>query len=337
MADFAPQGPRRGRAIIAAVSLRAWSCFAAVSVLWGIPFLFIKLAVDDGVPPVFVAWARLVIGAAILGVVACRMGVLGGLRGRLRWVAAWGLTEMAIPFPLIASGEVHVSSSLTAILLASAPLMVSVLAIRLDPAERARGTRLVGLVIGLAGVVALVGVDVAGRSDELLGASAILLAALCYAVGPFMLRGPLAGADATAVVTVAMLFAALMLTPFVLTDLPSVTPSGTAIGSLVVLGVACSAAAFVLYAILVAEVGGSRAMVITYVAPVVAVALGVTVLGENLGAGAVAGLLLILAGSWLATGGRRPPGLGSALRVFGRERRPTVRDVGEARVDPAIG
>jgi drug/metabolite transporter (DMT)-like permease len=320
------------------VSLRAWSCFAAVSVLWGIPYLFIKLAVDDGVSPVVVAWARLVIGAAILAVIAWRMGVLGQMRGRLRWGLAWGLTEMAIPFPLIAFGEQHVSSSLTAILIASAPLMVALLAIRLDPAERARGRRLAGLVIGLAGVVALVGIDVAGQADELLGAGAILLGTLCYAVGPFTLRGPLAGADTFAVVTVAMVFASLALTPFALTDLPGTTPSGTAIASLVVLGVACSAAALVLFAILVAEVGGGRAMVITYVAPVVAVALGVTVLGEGLGAGAVAGLLLILAGSWLATDGRLPPGLGSALRASGRGRpAPPIAEAGEPSVDPAAG
>jgi len=316
------------------VSVRAWSCFAAVSVLWGIPYLFIKLAVDDGVSPVFVAWSRLVIGAAILGVVAWRLGVLGGMRGRLRWALLWGVTEMAIPFPLIAFGEQHVSSSLTAILIASAPLMVALLAIRLDPSERAQGSQLAGLVIGLAGVVALVGIDVAGRSDELLGAAAILLGTLCYAVGPFTLRGPLAGADTIAVVTVAMAFASLVLTPFALAGLPAEMPSGTALGSIVVLGVACSAAAFVLFATLVAEAGGARAIVITYVAPVVAVALGVTILGESLGAGAVAGLLLILAGSWLATDGRLPPGLGSALRAFGRERRAAGREMGEASVDP---
>ncbi|UGS33779.1 DMT family transporter [Capillimicrobium parvum] len=323
------------------MSLRAWSCFAAVSVLWGIPYLFIKLAVDDGLPPVFVAWSRLVIGAVILLAIAWRMGVLAEMRGRLRWGLLWGLTEMAIPFSLIPFGEQRVSSSLTAILIASAPLMVALLAIRLDPAERARGARLAGLVVGLAGVVALMGIDVAGRSEEMLGAGAVLLATLCYAVGPFTLRGPLAGIDTIAVVTVAMVFGALALTPLALADLPAAMPSATASASLVVLGVACSAAALVLFAILVAEVGGGRAIVITYVSPIVAVALGVTVLGESLGVGAVAGLLLILAGSWLATDGRLPPGLGSALRAFGRGPRARaaprdVPDVGDARIDPTV-
>jgi drug/metabolite transporter (DMT)-like permease len=309
------------------MSLRAWSCFAAVSVLWGIPYLFIKLAVDE-CPPAFVAWGRVVIGAAILLPYAWHRGLLQGLRGRWRWALLWGLTEIAIPFPLIGFGEQRVSSSLTAILIASAPLLVALFAEWLDPSERVRGVRLFGLAVGLGGVVALMGIDVAGSSSELLGAGAILLATAFYAVGPFNLRGPLAGADSIGVVAVSLGFAALLLTPFALASPPSSTPSATAWASIAVLGVACTAAALVLFAILVAEVGGGRAMVITYVAPVVAVALGVSILGESLGAGAVAGLLLILAGSWLATDGRLPPGLGAVLVRLG------IRSVGPA---PASG
>jgi len=295
------------------LSVRAWSCFAAVSVLWGIPYLFIKLAVDE-CPPIFVAWGRVAIGAAILLPWAWKAGLLGQLRGRLRWACLWGLTEIAVPFPLIAFGETRVSSSLTAILIASAPLMVALLGEVLDPAERARGMRLVGLLVGLGGVVALMGIDVAGSSSELLGAGAVLLGTLCYAVGPFNLRGPLAGADSIGVVAVALTFATIVLAPFALLNPPAANPSATAIVSIVVLGVFCSAAALVLFAVLVAEVGGGRAMVITYVSPVVAVALGLIVLGESVGTGAIAGLLLILAGSWLATDGRLPPGLRRRLQ-----------------------
>jgi drug/metabolite transporter (DMT)-like permease len=315
---------------LAAVSLRAWSCFAAVSVLWGIPYLFIKLAVDE-CPPIFVAWGRVLIGAAILLPWAWKTGLLGQLRGRLRWACLWGLTEIAIPFPLIAVGETKVSSSLTAILIAAAPLMVALLGEFFDPAERARGRQLVGLLIGLGGVVALMGIDVAGSSSELLGAGAILLGTLCYAVGPFNLRGPLNGADSIGVVAVALTFATVVLTPFALTNPPASTPSATAIISIVVLGVLCSAAALVLFAVLVAEVGGGRAMVITYVSPVVAVALGVAVLDESVGAGAIAGLLLILAGSWLATDGRLPPGLGRLVsRWRGAGRPSSSADPGRA-------
>lgn len=296
------------------MSRRAWACFAAVSVLWGMPYLFIKVAVDEA-PPLFVAWGRLAVGAAVLLPFAWRAGLLRGLRGRWRAIVVWAVVEMAVPFPLVAFGEQHVSSSLTAILVAAAPLMVAGLALRLDPGERADGPRLAGLVLGLAGVVALVGIDVAGDADELLGAAAILLATLGYAIAPFVINGPLRGTDSIGLVAVGLTLAAAALTPLALAAPPEGTPSAGAIASIVVLGVACSAAALVLFTTLVAEIGGGRAIVITYIAPVVAVALGVTILGESLGAGAIAAMLLILAGSWLATGGRLPPRRGPRGRA----------------------
>ena len=288
------------------MSPRAWISFAAVSVLWGMPYLFIKVAVDEGTSPAFLAWARVVLAAAILLPLAWRAGALGALRGRWGWLAAFGVVEITIPFMLIPVGEQHVSSSLAAIIIAAAPLFVALLALRFDHEERVGGSRLIGLLIGLAGVVALVGIDVAGRSDEMLGAGAILLSAFCYAVGPMMLKSKLSGLDPRASMGGALAIAAVILTPVVALSPPSEAPSAAASASLIVLGVACTAAAFVFYGMLVAEAGPGRALVITYVAPVVAVALGVAVLGERLGAGAVAGLLLILAGSWLSTGGRGP-------------------------------
>jgi drug/metabolite transporter (DMT)-like permease len=301
------------------VSTRAWGGFFAVAVLWGIPYLFIRIAVDDGVPPVFLAWARVTMAAAVLLVLARRAGVLGSLRGRWRWVAAYAIAEIAIPFPLIGFGEQRVSSSLAAILIAAVPLIMTVLAIRMDPSERATGWRLVGLCVGLAGVVALVGIDVAGRADELVGALAILLAAAGYAVGPMLLKRDLSGLDARAVMGASLGIVALVLAPLAAIEPPTRAPSAGALASIVVLGLLCTALAFVVFANLLAEIGPSRASVITYVAPVVAVALGVAVLGERPGVGAVAGLLLILAGSWLSAkatpptpGGRRRRRMASA-------------------------
>jgi drug/metabolite transporter (DMT)-like permease len=290
------------------VSARAWAAFGAVSTLWGIPYLFIKVAVDDGVHPLFLAWTRVWLGAAVLLLVAWRAGVLGSLRGRWRWVWAYAVIEICIPFPLIAAGEQHVASSLAAILIASVPLIIALLALRFDQSERVGGTRLAGLFIGLAGVVALVGIDVAGSTDELVGAGAILLAAVGYAIGPMLLKRKTADLDPRAMMAGSLVAAAVVLTPFGLATVPSSTPSGEAIASLAVLGVFCTAAAFVFFGMLIVDAGPSRASVITYVAPVVAVALGVTILGERPGVGAVAGLLLILAGSWLSTDGRIPPG-----------------------------
>jgi drug/metabolite transporter (DMT)-like permease len=303
------------------VSARAWAAFAAVSTLWGIPYLFIKVAVDDGVPPVTLALARVVLGAAILLALAWRAGTLGTLRGRGRWIALAALFEVAVPFPLIAAGEQHVASSLAAIIIAAVPLIVALLALRFDHEERATGTRLVGLFVGLAGVVALVGIDVAGNGSELLGAGAILIAAVGYAAGPMVLKRKLGDLDPRAVMGALLAAAAVMLLPVAALDPPTSMPSGDALASILVLGVLCTATAFVLMARLVFEVGPGRALVITYVNPVIAVALGVTILGERPGAGAVAGLLLILAGSWLSTDGRLPPGLAGAL-ARRRARRP---------------
>jgi drug/metabolite transporter (DMT)-like permease len=299
------------------MSARAWVSFAAVSTLWGMPYLFIKVAVDDGVPPILLAWVRVVLGACVLLGLAWRAGTLRTLRGRWRWLAVFGVAEVAVPFPLIAAGERHVASSLAAIIVAAAPLFVALLALRFDASERVTGRRLVGLLVGLTGVVALVGIDVAGRADELLGALAVLTAAFGYAVGPMVLKRHLADLDPRASMGAALLVAAVALSPAAAVSVPSSVPSTSALVSLAVLGLFCTAAAFVFYGALVAEAGPGRALVITYVAPVVALALGVAVLGEHVGTGAVVGLLLILAGSWLSTDGRVPPRL---LAVAGRAR-----------------
>jgi drug/metabolite transporter (DMT)-like permease len=270
------------------------------------PYLFIKVAVDDGVSPVFLSFARVALAAALLLVLAKRAGVLGQLRGRWGWIAVYAVIEITLPFPLIAAGEQYVSSSLTAILIASVPLIVALLAIRFDAAERATGLRLIGLIVGFAGVIVLVGIDVAGNTDELLGATLILLASCGYAAAPMILKRKFPDVDPRASMGATLLLAtALLAIPAALT-VPSEMPTGESIVSIVILGLICTALALVVFSFLIVEVGPGRALVITYINPVVAVVLGVLILGESLGAGAIAGLLLILAGSWLSTDGRLP-------------------------------
>ena len=306
------------------MNARAWTLFAVVSVLWGIPYLFIAIAVDGGIPPAFLAWARVVLGALLLLPIAWRAGLLPSLRGRWRWLLPYAIAEICIPFPLIAAGEQHVSSSVAAILIAATPLIVALLAIRFDHRERVTGSRLAGLFVGLAGVVALVGVDVAGESDELLGALAILVAAVGYAAGPMMLGAKLGDVDARASMLGALAIAAIVLTPFAAADLPPADVPADAVAAVIVLGVVCTAAAFVAFGQLVLTVGAGRALVITYINPLVAVVAGMIVLGERPGAGAILGLLLILAGSYLATGGRPPRLLrrGAATAPGSKVRRP---------------
>ena len=301
------------------MSARAWTGFAALSLLWGVPYLFIKVAVDGGMSPAFIAWVRVVLAAAILLALAKRAGVLSSVRGYWPWLAVYALVEITIPFPLIAAGEQHVTSSLAAILIAAVPLFVAVLAIRFDQAERASGRRLVGLLIGLGGVVVLMGIDVAGKPDELLGAAAILVAALGYAIGPMVLKRKFPQLDPRAAMGTSLAIAGVALTPFAALAPPKEMPDADVLASLAVLGIACTALALVVLAALVSEIGPGRALVITYVNTVVAVALGVLILDEQLGAGSVAGLLLIIAGSWLSTDGRLPP----RLLTLGRSARRT--------------
>ena len=295
---------------------RAWVAFAAASVLWGIPYLFIKLALEGGFTPPSLAWARVAMASVVLLVLAWRSGTLGSLRGRWRWLIVYAIVEISIPFPMIATGEQHVASSTTAIVIASVPLIGALLALRFDHSERPTRSRGLGLAIGFAGVIALVGIDVAGRADELLGTAAILVAAIGYAIGPMVIKHRMAGLDPRATMGACLAIASVALAPFAAADAPHSVPTAKAIVAVIVLGLVCTAAAFVVFSILIHAAGTSRATVITYVNPVVALALGVTLLDERPGTGSVLGLVLILGGSWLATGGKLPAG--AVARLLGR-------------------
>lgn len=288
------------------MSRRAWSAFAAVSVLWGLPYLFIKIADDGGMPPLDLAWLRVALGAVVLVAIAWRAGTLPSLRGHWPWLLAFAVAEIAIPFPMIAAGETHVASSTAAILIATTPLLIALLSLRFEPSERIGGMRLLGLLVGLAGVAFLVGVDVSGDGDELLGVGAVLIAACGYATGPLILKRKLAELDPTAMMAACLTVAAVLLAVPAAITLPDSAPTAGAFASVVVLGLFCTALALVLMAILIGLAGPSRASVITYINPVIALALGVVFLSEEPGAGTLVGLALILLGSWLATAGPQP-------------------------------
>jgi drug/metabolite transporter (DMT)-like permease len=261
------------------MSTRAWMLFAAVSVLWGIPYLFIKLAVEE-LSPTAVAFGRVALGFAVLLPYAWHRGALRALGARWRPMLVYTVVEIVLPWPLIGFGEQRVSSSLAAILIAAVPLVIALMALRFDPDERAEGSRLLGLLIGFAGVVTLLGLDVAGRPGELLGAAAILTAAVGYACGPMIIKHRLADLDPLGPVTASLGLATVLLAPAALMSAPAEVPSADAIVSVVVLGLICSALAFLCFFALIADVGPGRATVITYVNPVVAVALGTLFLAE---------------------------------------------------------
>jgi drug/metabolite transporter (DMT)-like permease len=283
------------------MSARAWAAFAAVSVLWGLPYLFIKIAVDGGMTPLDLAWLRVALGALVLVAIAWRAGTLPSLRGRGPWLAAFALAEIAVPFPMLAAGEKHVASATAAIVIASVPLIIALLSLRFEPGDRLGGRGVLGLLVGFAGVGALVGVDLSGDSGELLGVGAVVVAAVGYSIGPLVLNRKLADLDPIATMAACLTIATAVLTPFALLDLPAAAPSAGAFASVAVLGLFCTAMALVLMAVLIEAAGPTRGSIVTYINPVIALALGVVFLGEEPGAGALVGLVLILVGSWLAT------------------------------------
>lgn len=283
---------------------RAWLLFILSAIIWGVPYLFIKIAVDAGIPPGFVAWVRIALAALVVLPLAVQRRALRGLRGRGWAIVGYAATEIAVPFVLIAIGEQYVSSSLTAILVATMPLLVAVLSIRFSPADRPTGFRSLGLLIGFTGVVALLGFDVAGKPAELLGAALVLVATLGYAIAPIIVSRRLADLDPLGPVAASLAIGTVALLPAAIAAPPPGVPTLSALIAIAVLGVVCTALGLVVFFYLIAEAGPSRASVITYVNPLVAVVVGVVVLGEHVGAMSIAGLLLILAGSWLSTGGK---------------------------------
>ena len=265
------------------MSARGWTLFATSSLIWGVPYLFIKIAVDAGVPPAFVAWARI------------------GLARHIWPIAAYAATEIAIPFVHITVGERGISSSLAAILVATMPLQLALLALRIAPGERLTPSRLLGLLIGLGGVVALLGVDVGRRQGELLGAVLVLLATLCYATAPLIVNRWLVDLDPLGPVAASLVLSSIALLPAAIIPMPRTLPTPAALGAIAVLGVVCTALGLIVFFQLIAEAGPSRASIITYLNPLVAVIVGVLALHEHVGPTSLAGLLLILAGSWLST------------------------------------
>jgi len=294
---------------------KGWLLFTAMSVFWGIPYLFIKITVRE-LDPTVVVFARVGIAAAVLLPVAAYRRVLRQLRERWLAIAAIACVQIAGPFLLISYGGQHITSSLTSLLIAADPLLVVLFALRFDPGERVNGLRLIGLLIGMGGVVTLLGLDVGGDEQRVIGAVLVLLAAAGYAAGALLIKRPtIAALPSLGVVSVECVTATIVVLPLAVTRLPSKLPDLEVIASLLVLGLICTALAYLIFFALVAEVGASRGTVITYVNPAVSVFLGVTLLGESLNAAIVVGFLLIIVGSWLSTGSTLPPSLGHLLRA----------------------
>lgn len=271
--------------------------------LWGLPYLFMRVAVAE-VSPVFVAWSRLLTAAALLLPIAVWRGVLGTVRGRLPALALLAAFYQALAFTMLPLAERVLPSSLTAIVIAGVPIVVTLISLRSEPLSPAR---LAGLALGFGGVAVLVGLDIGIRAAQLAAVGYLVVVLACYAAGPILVKTRLAGVHPLALSATSAGMAAMMLTPAVAFQWPGHLPSSGVLAALAGLGVLCTALAFVLWFFLIQEAGPVRATVVPYVNPVVAVLAGALVLGERVGPAAIAGMVLILGGTWLATRGGRSP------------------------------
>ena len=277
--------------------------------IWGIPYLFIKIAVGE-LTPASLVFLRAAIGTVLLLPLAAARKDLAPLVWQWKWIVIYTFVEVAAPWFFLSDAERRISSSLTGLLIAAVPSIGAVLAVLVGGHDRLDSRRIVGLALGFLGVAALVGLDV--RADDLGAIGQVGLVALGYAIGPMIIERKLARLPSLGVVAASLGVTAVAYAPFGLAQLPSTLPSASVLLAVAVLGVVCTALAFVLFFALVAEVGAPRATVITYVNPAVALALGVALLGEPFTLGIAIGFVLIVLGSILATR-RAPPSTSESL------------------------
>jgi drug/metabolite transporter (DMT)-like permease len=289
--------------------------FATMSVIWGIPYLLIKIAVG-GVPVPVLVLARVAIGAALLLPVALRRRQLRALLPYWRWLAIFAVVEVISPWFLLSEAELRLSSSMSGLLIASVPIIGALLARLTGDSERLTVVRWTGLLAGLAGVALLVGPGAAGGDARSIGE--VLVVGVCYATGPLIASRKLSDAPPIGMTAVCLGFAAVVYAPAAALTWPDAIPPVKVLGAIAGLAVLCTAVAFLVFFALIAEIGPARATVITYVNPAVAVALGVSVLGEQFTLAMAGAFALILGGSVLATrsgirrraaAGEPPPGV----------------------------
>jgi drug/metabolite transporter (DMT)-like permease len=282
---------------------RSWTLLLALAAIWGASYMLIEIAIRD-LSPAMVAWARIAMAAVVLVGLAAARGALRGFSSLWPMLILVGAVQVAAPFLLIGVGQEEISSSLAGILVTAAPLFTALLAIRVDQEERSHGLRLVGVALGFVGVVVLLGVDLSGSGDELLGGLAVVLAALGYAIGGFLVKLRLGDVPPIGVAAWVMVASVVWLAPAAIAGAPGEAPGLGPVAAVVGLGVVGTGIAFAIFYELIATVGNARAFIVTYLVPGFAVVYGATLLDESITVATIAGLVLILVGSWLAAEGR---------------------------------
>lgn len=279
---------------------RGWSFFLAMCLIWGLPYLFIRIAVEH-VSPAGLVFLRTALAALVLLPIALARGDVAPVLRRWRPLVLFAFLEIMVPWVLLGHAEQRISSSLAGLLVAAVPLFGALAFLVSKDAERFTPAQVGGLVLGFAGVACLVGLDL--QHVDLLAVAEMLGVAICYAAGPLVLARSFPDVSGLGVMACALTLTALVYLPFGIADPPTDLP-GEAWGSIAVLGLVCTALAFVVFLELIREAGPTRSTIITYVNPAVAIVLGVLLLDEKVTTGMLVGFPLILLGCAIAAGGR---------------------------------
>ena len=284
------------------MSRRALLLFVAMCVIWGIPYLFIRIAVGE-LPPVVLVFARTAVGALILLPIALARGEVRPLFRLWIPLVVFAALEVGIPWLSLASAEQHISSSLAGLLISAVPLVTTLASILFANREQIGPVNLAGLLLGVAGVAAIVGFDL--HTSDALAFGEMALVVVGYSVAPVILSRFLIGMPPVGVTAAALTMCAVVYAPAAALQWPTSIPSLGVVAAVAVLAVVCTALGFILFFRLIGEIGPVRASVITYVNPAVAAVLGIVALNESFTAGMAVGFLLVLIGSTLATRRRR--------------------------------
>lgn len=283
--------------------------FAAVGIVWGIPYYFIAIA-GQSFSTVTLVWMRVLIGAIVLLPIAIKRGILRETLRNWPWVLFFAVVEMVGPWYFITEAERHVPTSLVGLMMTTIPFIsAAITGVFLGDKAAGHPVTIVGLIVGFTGVLSLIGIDALTGHIELGPTLLLVLTAVCYAVAPIVANRKMPNVPTLGITAVSLAMVTVIYTPFVFTTLPTDIAAGPTVESwisIVILGVACSAIAFLLYFQLIREVGPRRSTLITYLNLFVATILGVLFLAEPITPGIVVGLPLIVIGSYLAGRDREP-------------------------------
>ena len=267
--------------------------FAALSLIWGTPYLLIKIGVESLAPGV-VVFGRLAVALVILLPIVIWQGQWRKLRGHWRWVLMFSAVEMMVPWLLLSFAEQHITSSLAGLLIATVPMTTAIVLWMRGLDQHFTGMRRLGLIVGFAGVAAIVGLDLSGSSW--LASAAMVVVIVCYSFGAIIIDRKLSDVPSLPAITAAIGVAALVYAPIAWVSRPTTTVTTSSWLAVLLLGLIPTALAFISFFALIAEVGAARSTLVTYLNPAVAVVLGIAILGEPLTAGLIVGFPLVLVG-----------------------------------------